>query len=78
MTGWIPERLSIHGSDADKEKTFKMLYERHIKGDVLITFATGELTDSESDRTGLVATHAYAMLDIKNVCVRLSKSNSIL
>ncbi len=48
-----------------------MLYERHIKGDVLITFATGELTDSESDRTGLVPTHAYAMLDIKNVCVRL-------
>ncbi len=55
-----------------------MLYERHIKGDVLITFATGELTDSESDRTGLVPTHAYAMLDIKNVCVRLWKSNSIL
>jgi hypothetical protein len=25
-----------------------------------------------------VPTHAYAMLDIKNVCVRLWKSNSIL
>jgi calpain-7 len=71
LTGWIPERLSIHASEGDKEKTFKMLYERHIKGDVLITFATGELTDSESDRIGLVPTHAYAMLDIKNVCVRL-------
>lgn len=67
LTSWIPERLSIHGSEADKEKTFKMLYERHIKGDVLITFATGELTDSEGERTGLVPTHAYAMLDIKQV-----------
>ncbi|CAG2117482.1 unnamed protein product, partial [Medioppia subpectinata] len=67
LTGWIPERLSIHGHESEKERTFKMLCERHAKGDVLITFATGELNDAECERTGLVATHAYALLDIKAV-----------
>jgi calpain-7 len=69
LTGWIPERLSIHGNEGEKEKNFRMLCERHAKGDVLITFATGELSDSEADRTGLVPTHAYALLDIKLVLV---------
>ena len=46
-----------------------MLCERHSKGDVLTTLATGELSDSEADRTGLVPTHAYALLDIKLVLV---------
>jgi len=34
-------------------------------GDVLITLATGPLTKEQEDRTGLVATHAYAVLDIR-------------
>ncbi|XP_054169050.1 calpain-7-like isoform X2 [Oppia nitens] len=69
LTGWIPERLSLSGSgpESEREKTFKMLCERHAKGDVLITIATGELSDAECERTGLVATHAYAMLDIRAV-----------
>lgn len=67
LTGWIPERLQIHGCEGDKEKTFRMLYDRHIKGDVLITFATGDLSEFEAERTGLVPTHAYALLDLRNV-----------
>lgn len=37
------------------------------KGDVLVTVATGEMSDSEADRTGLVATHAYAVLNVRTV-----------
>ena len=38
-------------------------------GDVLITVATGFLTDSEGERAGLVPTHAYAVLDIRKIKV---------
>lgn len=30
-----------------------------------MTVATGELSEAESERTGLVSTHAYAVLDLK-------------
>lgn len=37
------------------------------KGDALVTVATGELSTSEAERTGLVPTHAYAVLDVRTV-----------
>ncbi|XP_064455329.1 calpain-7-like isoform X2 [Ornithodoros turicata] len=69
LTGWIPERVSIRPNEADfnKDALFRKLLERHHRGDVLVTLATGELSDSEAERSGLVPTHAYAMLDVKEV-----------
>ena len=43
--------------------------DRFHKGDVLVTVATGEMSDADADRAGLVPTHAYAMLDIREVQV---------
>lgn len=43
---------------------------RFHKGDVLVTVATGDMPESEADRAGLVPTHAYAMLDVKEVKVK--------
>lgn len=37
------------------------------KGDALVTVATGELSDVEAERTGLVPTHAYAVLEVRTV-----------
>lgn len=37
------------------------------KGDVLVTVATGELSDADAERTGLVPTHAYAVMDVQTV-----------
>ena len=73
LTGWIPERISIDTSDPTfaKDKIFNMLVSKHNKGDVLITVATGEISQAEADRSGLVPTHAYALLDIKEVLVSL-------
>ncbi|RWS05561.1 Calpain-7-like protein [Dinothrombium tinctorium] len=65
LTGWIPERISLESADINK--IFHSLFERFHKGDVLITVATGDLSQHEADRAGLVQNHAYALLDIKNV-----------
>lgn len=73
LTGWIPERISIRQNDAEfnKSAVFDRLKLGLEHGRCLITVATGELTDAESERTGLVSTHAYAVLDIKEVDVSL-------
>ncbi|OCT75926.1 hypothetical protein XELAEV_18031112mg [Xenopus laevis] len=67
LTGWIPERIAMHSDNQsfDKESTFTMLYQRFHKGDLLITTATGVMTEVEGEKRGLVPTHAYAVLDIR-------------
>lgn len=69
LTGWIPERVAIRPGEPDfnSDALFDKLLTRMSKGDVLVTVATGDLSDAEADRTGLVPTHAYAVLDTKKV-----------
>ena len=72
LTGWIPERMAIRPNDVDFNATalFDKLLSHLRRGDVLVTVATGEMSDAEGDRTGLVPTHAYAVLDVQKVNVR--------
>ncbi|RZC40647.1 Peptidase C2 and/or MIT domain containing protein, partial [Asbolus verrucosus] len=69
LTGWIPERTAIRNSDPDfnKDALFSTLESRLAKGDVLVTVATGELSDADAERSGLVPTHAYAVMDAQTV-----------
>lgn len=69
LTGWIPERIAIRPNDPtfNKDSLFGTLEGRLSKGDVLLTVATGELSDEQAERTGLVPTHAYAVMNIKTV-----------
>lgn len=71
LTGWIPERVAIRpgSQEFDKDREFKRLLERFHKGHCLVTVATGEMSESHADRAGLVPTHAYAMLDVREVKV---------
>lgn len=66
MTGWVPERVAIRPNDPtfNKQSLFDTLETRLSNGDVLLTVATGELSDELADRTGLVPTHAYAVMNV--------------
>lgn len=44
---------------------FHLFLNRFHKGDVLITTATGVMSEEEGEKWGLVPTHAYAVLDIR-------------
>lgn len=59
--------MSTKDDTFNGDKVFSMLLDRNKKGDVLITAATGELSNVACDRTGLVSTHAYAVLDLRLV-----------
>ncbi|CAB3367395.1 Hypothetical predicted protein [Cloeon dipterum] len=69
LTGWIPERAPMHSEEGafNKDAFFTTLFERLHRGDVLATVATGVLNQADADRAGLVPTHAYAVLDIREV-----------
>lgn len=71
LTGWIPERIAIRpgSSEFDSAKEFKKIHDRFHHGDCLVTVATGEISEADEERAGLVPTHAYAMLDIRDVKV---------
>ncbi|KAF8929585.1 calpain 7, partial [Dissophora ornata] len=67
LTGWIPEHIFIQESTFDSEKQWKRMYSGQRNGVALVTIATGHMADEEADRLGLVPTHAYAVLDLKEV-----------
>ncbi|VDO03311.1 unnamed protein product [Rodentolepis nana] len=69
LTGWIPERVSIKSgsNDFDPDKEFRRLEKRFHQGHCLVTVATGMLTPDVEERSGLVPTHAYALLDLRQV-----------
>ena len=51
----------------DKERTWNRLVSGAKFGDVLITVSTGEMAENVAEHVGLVPTHAYAVLDVREV-----------
>ncbi|KAF9152216.1 calpain 7, partial [Actinomortierella ambigua] len=67
LTGWIPEHIFIKETAFDKEKQWKRMVNGMRNGVALVTIATGHLSEEDADRLGLVPTHAYAVLDLKEI-----------
>ncbi|KAF0458642.1 cysteine proteinase [Gigaspora margarita] len=67
LTGWIPELIFIDDEHFKKDNVWKRLLGGHKLGQTLITIATGDMTDDKADEVGLVPTHAYAVLDAREI-----------
>ncbi|KAF9586258.1 calpain 7 [Lunasporangiospora selenospora] len=67
LTGWIPEHIFINEANFDKEKQWKRMMSGMRNGVALVTIATGQMSDEVADQMGLVPTHAYAVLELKEV-----------
>ncbi|KAG0348845.1 calpain 7 [Podila humilis] len=67
LTGWIPEHIFIKDANFDREKQWKRMMTGQSNGVALVTIATGHMPEEEANRLGLVPTHAYAVLDLKEV-----------
>ncbi|KAF5222719.1 hypothetical protein ECC02_004296 [Trypanosoma cruzi] len=67
LSGWLPDSVSFESKEFDPEIQWKRLYTRHVNGSVLITASTGTLSEEEEKRLKLAASHAYAVLMIREV-----------
>lgn len=82
LTGWIPERIAIRIKDEtfNADAVFDRLESGLANGRCLLTVATGEMPDDQAERTGLVPSHAYAVLNLREVDVMLinTKFNTVV
>ncbi|KAJ2741165.1 cysteine protease [Coemansia sp. BCRC 34301] len=67
LTGWIPEHVFIQDQAFDADRTWMRMSEASSRGDVLLTIATGEMSGDVASALGLVPSHAYAVLDVRDV-----------
>jgi len=71
LTGWIPEQFRTDDKDFDRQRLWERMRSASRYGDCLLTVATGELAElggQEEEKIGLVRTHAYAVLQVREAC----------
>ncbi|CAO3666907.1 unnamed protein product [Umbelopsis vinacea] len=67
LTGWIPEHIFVEDKDFVASNVWGRLMGGQKYGDVLVTISTGEMSEEIAAERGLVPTHAYAVIDIREV-----------
>ncbi|KAI8577511.1 hypothetical protein K450DRAFT_252026 [Umbelopsis ramanniana AG] len=67
LTGWIPEHIFVEDKDFVANNVWDRLMGGQKYGDVLVTISTGEMSEESAAERGLVPTHAYAVIDIREV-----------
>ncbi|KAJ2826108.1 cysteine protease, partial [Coemansia sp. 'formosensis'] len=68
LTGWIPEHVFVQDQAFNADRMWVRMCEASRRGDVLLTIATGEMSGDVADALGLVPSHAYAVLDVREAC----------
>ncbi|KAJ2415853.1 cysteine protease [Coemansia sp. RSA 2530] len=68
LTGWIPEHVFVQDQAFDADRTWQRMCEASLRGDVLLTIATGEMSSDVASALGLVPSHAYAVLEVREAC----------
>ncbi|TPX64459.1 hypothetical protein SpCBS45565_g05884 [Spizellomyces sp. 'palustris'] len=69
LTGWIPEHIFIKDGSLPPMSIFRRLQDGYQAGHALITVATSSLRENNIGQFGLIAGHAYAVLDVRIVQV---------
>ncbi|KAJ3391585.1 calpain 7 [Entophlyctis sp. JEL0112] len=67
LTGWIPEQLFVNEANWNADFQWKRILNGFSSGNALITLATIDMSNQVSEGIGLVPTHAYAVLNIREV-----------
>ena len=70
LTGWIPEQFRTDEPHFEPTRLWQRMQSASRYGDCLLTVATGELAEQqgrEEETIGLVRTHAYAVLQVREV-----------
>ncbi|KAI8612349.1 hypothetical protein BC830DRAFT_1067730 [Chytriomyces sp. MP71] len=67
LTGWIPEQIFIQDQKWNSDSQWGRLYKGFHDGHALITLATIAMSEESANKVGLVPSHAYAVLDVRNV-----------
>ncbi|KAJ1661249.1 cysteine protease, partial [Coemansia sp. RSA 25] len=65
LTGWIPEHVFVQDQAFSADATWARMSAAAQRGDVLLTIATGEMSGDVASALGLVPSHAYAVLDVR-------------
>ena len=65
LTGWIPEQIILSDEDVTVQSLWKIMYNAFLKGDVLITVGTSEMSKRSQRALGLASEHSYAVIDLK-------------
>ncbi|KAJ1978562.1 cysteine protease [Dimargaris verticillata] len=63
LTGWLPEQVFIQDAKFNPTTLWDRVYQGLHYGDTLVTMATGDMSADLAASLGLVASHAYAVLD---------------
>eukprot|EP01063_Lacrimia_lanifica_P033299 TRINITY_DN5874_c0_g1_i2.p1 TRINITY_DN5874_c0_g1~~TRINITY_DN5874_c0_g1_i2.p1 ORF type:complete len:1026 (+),score=319.15 TRINITY_DN5874_c0_g1_i2:56-3133(+) len=66
LCGWIPETLELSKDKTDKDAEWARLHSAHHKGLIMVTVATPskqEMPEEWREKLGLIAGHAYSVLD---------------
>lgn len=63
FTGWVPEVIDLQL--CDRQEMFQKLLNGQRADDCLVTCGTGPLDEESEEKLGLVSSHAYAILEIK-------------
>lgn len=65
LTAWIPEHIFLQHAGFQREKTWARLWEGWRHGECLVTAGTGQIQDEAANVYGLIPTHDYAILEMR-------------
>ncbi|KAF2150247.1 cysteine proteinase [Myriangium duriaei CBS 260.36] len=65
LFGWIPEQIFMGSQSTSLTEIWRRIWDAHSNGHVMITLGTGKMSSATERHVGLVGSHDYAVLDLR-------------